>query len=582
MRLFDRSSPEETILKLKEGDLGERVHAAKHLAKTRDASVVEALTAALEDDEFVSRRNSPVAPVREAAEHSLTKLGSVSVDSLLVALKRDPPDLRERAARCLGQIGDARAIDPLVAALGDSDSGVRQAVIGALGQIGKPAAESLRAAADGKDPASYEIGVLAEALASIGDPRAVDILTTLLATGDLSARKQAALALGKCEVKTTLDLTPTARPLMNAVKDDDADLRAYAEQALVTFRKTDPFLGQIFPVTVDPALFIPFGAGWLVRFAGETYPADPPGETAELEMSLVRFGESSDRSGEDIMHHLFQAKERLAELGLRAATLPELLSFGAAYPTIQLEHHIYAIGASSVDRHGADVVPYLWGIPATLLSAGVEGFGGAKANRSWQRFDQTPMGETRRYLLATNTMKEQIKEEFPSPGPRDPERSHYQPRKFQDSFTTDDWRTLQFAPFLVLGTVAKIDHPDHIGDAEMAACLEELTEAGAARYEDPLVREVLESVAQDRDGVLRAFGAEHRDAREWFANVMTVLESADAEHAKAFGQAMVEIGKKIAQASGEPSDNQQQALVAINNTFSQWGDPAFRARLGRA
>lgn len=294
MSLLDRSSPEEAMLKLKEGDLRERVRAAKRLAKTGGPSVVEALTAAL----------------------------------------------------------------------GDSESRVNQALIEALGQLGKPAADSLRAAAEQEEPSSYRAGVLGETLASIGDPSAVGMLTTVLETGDLPARKQAASALGKRGGEEAVG------PLMKALKDDDPDLRACVEQSLGTLRKNTnrPFLGRIFPVSV---------------------PVDLQGGTADLRISLVRFDD------EDVMHNLEQAEERLAELGLRAASELELRSFGAAYPDIQVWEHIYAIGSSKADH----VVPYLWGIPG---AGGVaEVFGGTQRKESRQRFEQTPLSETRRYLLAT-------------------------------------------------------------------------------------------------------------------------------------------------------------------------------------
>ncbi len=66
----------------------------------------------------------------------------------------------------------------------------------------------------------------------------------------------------------------------------------------------------------------------------------------------------------------------LAELGLRAANLHELLCFGRDHGEVQFDHTIVALGSATIDTSGQPQYAYLWGIPATLLSAGVKGFGG--------------------------------------------------------------------------------------------------------------------------------------------------------------------------------------------------------------
>ena len=52
-------------------------------------------------------------------------------------------DVRQAAAKTLGQLGELCAVEPLIATLRDQDSSVRQAAAAALGQLGDPRAARL-------------------------------------------------------------------------------------------------------------------------------------------------------------------------------------------------------------------------------------------------------------------------------------------------------------------------------------------------------------------------------------------------------------------------------------------------------
>jgi bilin biosynthesis protein len=381
---------------LREGSLDERAHAAKDLAKTSTPDVVQALARALEDGEFTLHRNTRVAPVRDAAEHSLVKLGAVAVEPLTAELGHEQPDVRQRAARCLGHIGDGRAAGPLVAALLTSDASVRPVMIDALSRMRPPAAAELHAAAALEAARSYRLAILGEALAVIGDKAAVNVLLDALDAGDVDARKHAAYALAKCSGRDAVEplmqaLKDAEAPLSKALNDRDPELRGLAEQSLVSLRKTtnEPFLGQTFPVGLGPAT------------SPARTPTVPMTSGPVLQMSLVRFDD-------DVMLDIERARQKLAEHGLRPANVRELHAFSAAYPGMQFEHHIYEIGQSSLDRHGKTAYLYLWGIPATVLSAGVKGMGGADAKESWTPFDRVPLSENHRYLLAAPAGSENL------------------------------------------------------------------------------------------------------------------------------------------------------------------------------
>jgi len=62
------------------------------------------------------------------------------LEELFEALRHKDDDVRENAAKALGQIGDPRAVDPLASALKDETSNVRQIAAYALGYIGDPKA----------------------------------------------------------------------------------------------------------------------------------------------------------------------------------------------------------------------------------------------------------------------------------------------------------------------------------------------------------------------------------------------------------------------------------------------------------
>lgn len=98
------------------------------------------------------------------------------VDDLILDLKYGAPDVRERAALALGDIGDPRAVDPLIEIL---DSGcpldVSEAAIIALGEIGDPRAVEPLLPLLQSSTISKRI-IAAWALIEIGDPRTVDTL----------------------------------------------------------------------------------------------------------------------------------------------------------------------------------------------------------------------------------------------------------------------------------------------------------------------------------------------------------------------------------------------------------------------
>ncbi len=227
---------------LKDDESDVREAAAKSLGQIGDSRAVEALAETLEDDE---------SDVREAAAEALERIGwqpdkSVTgaaywiakkawdncisigvhaVDPLIATLKDDDPDVREAAAKALGQIGDSRAVEPLIAML---DSDIRRAAVEALealGQVGDAhAVETFRDAPEEpkleleiklNSSSWYERKEAAVALAKAGS---IDPLIAALKDEVSYVRMYAAEELGK------LGDTRALNPLLDALNDTNGDV----------------------------------------------------------------------------------------------------------------------------------------------------------------------------------------------------------------------------------------------------------------------------------------------------------------------------------------------------------------------
>lgn len=134
-------------------------------------------------------------------------------------------EVREGAARALGQIGDVQAIDPLVQALQDEEPSVRRIVAEALGKIGDAQAVEplVRVLADGSCWVRRKAAV---ALGCIGDPRAVEPLMDALADQDRSVQQGIVLALGQ------LGQPLASAALLPLLECDDVSLRQTTVEAL--------------------------------------------------------------------------------------------------------------------------------------------------------------------------------------------------------------------------------------------------------------------------------------------------------------------------------------------------------------
>jgi hypothetical protein len=176
---------------------------------------------------------------RSQAWQDLLDMGDRAVPALTAGLQSTNQQIRYFAADLLVEMKTEKAIAPLVKLSQSKDNSVSSQALVALGSIGGPqAAEAILAAMDRATPLA--VGRYSLLLAAIGDNRAVEPLTKLLASRDsgdfktsgegmfkVRARQEAAEALGRFR-------DPRARAaLLDAIKDDPAwEVYHAARQAL--------------------------------------------------------------------------------------------------------------------------------------------------------------------------------------------------------------------------------------------------------------------------------------------------------------------------------------------------------------
>ncbi|HUP20009.1 MAG TPA: HEAT repeat domain-containing protein [Gemmatimonadota bacterium] len=247
------------------------------------------------------------ADVRQAAARGLGELEDPrAVAALMRALRTDPDaGVRQMAAWALGEIEDARAVPALGEAVrGDADAGVREMAVWALGEIESPGAiEYLRTAMRDSSPKVRTKAVWA--LGEIEDPGAVPALTEALRDDNAEIRRTAAWALGEIESPSAVE------PLGGALRDSDVEVRRKAAWAL----------GEIEDPRALPALSAALGdadaevrstAAWAI---GEIQPASAPAaliEAAGDSSAKVReyvawaLGEIEDPAGVPALRRLIQ------------------------------------------------------------------------------------------------------------------------------------------------------------------------------------------------------------------------------------------------------------------------------------
>ncbi|MBW4634970.1 MAG: HEAT repeat domain-containing protein [Iphinoe sp. HA4291-MV1] len=183
-----------------------RERAMIELAENRDENTIPRLMSVLNDEDVIFRR---------AAVKALGFIGVDSVPSLVESLlNSNNVTVRGSCAKALAQIAvnypdvpfPTEGLQGLQTAINDPNPVVHIAAVMALGEVGSPAFDILAEALKTTDNVAVAVSVV-NALASLGDERAVKILTAL--TNDQSVdsyvRESAVSALSRLEQVTNLN-----------------------------------------------------------------------------------------------------------------------------------------------------------------------------------------------------------------------------------------------------------------------------------------------------------------------------------------------------------------------------------------
>lgn len=178
-----------------------RDRAIYDLAETQDETTIPRLMAALADEDIVYRR---------AAVKALGVIGAEATPPLVEALLHsDNVTVRGSCAKALAQIAvnypddpfPAEGLQGLKASLNDVNPVVHIASAMALGEIGPPALDILLETLEATDNVGLAVSIV-NALASIGDQRAANVLTALSTdeATDVYVRETATSALSRLEL----------------------------------------------------------------------------------------------------------------------------------------------------------------------------------------------------------------------------------------------------------------------------------------------------------------------------------------------------------------------------------------------
>jgi len=220
------------VVTLREGEGSARVAAVQALGKTGAAQAVPPLIDALSDRDLAVRQAAAAALGQHGMRQADAALRSRAVDALIDALHDRSNAVRQAAAAALGQIGDPSAVAPLIEALNDKEIALRRAATAALVQIGDPRAlEPLNRALQDGDPAVRELA--ADALAKLGwhPDEAASGATYWI----VQRQWDRCVEIG----------APAVPPLIDALRDEDPDVRRAAAEALgqIAARQADAAVG---------------------------------------------------------------------------------------------------------------------------------------------------------------------------------------------------------------------------------------------------------------------------------------------------------------------------------------------------
>jgi len=273
---------------LQDDDAVARAAASEALGQIGDKVSVEPLVLMIQDN---------VEKVQEAAVTALVGFGKAATMPLLNAITRERDKYALRAfLKCLGLIGDPKAVPALISYLRSSYFIVRQAAVAALVRFGPIVTRHLLAtlsfntsdieplkkdACDMKRP-DLQLRAI-KALGGLEDHRAVGLLKELVEEGLPDVQEAASQALfqigcaawGRCSAMKVLgevgerSIVPQ---LLASLKDDSDNVRFETVRALGKLGGEEAVRHLVRIAVADPQDFIRREAIRLLRTAGQGYP----------------------------------------------------------------------------------------------------------------------------------------------------------------------------------------------------------------------------------------------------------------------------------------------------------------------
>lgn len=159
------------------------------------------------------------------------KLKKEQPQEIYKALTNQSAPVRQRAAWCLGLLGESSSIPPLVSALNDDNAKTRRWIASALGLLGNPDAASQLIQLLGDKEGNVR-SAASVALGQLGDVVVTPHLTKMLTDEDRKVRLSASYALWLLGDSTSIPA------LLVALKDDDNRVRASAAYLLGEFSES--------------------------------------------------------------------------------------------------------------------------------------------------------------------------------------------------------------------------------------------------------------------------------------------------------------------------------------------------------
>lgn len=195
--LQDASAANEVVPMLRDPDAAMRATAAEALGEMKSPRTGAALVGAL-TDRSASVREAAVRSLSDLRERS-------AIPALEGLVVNDPdPDIRRAAAGALGDFSAARSLDPLTRALADRDPDVQRdaaEAIGNLEDISKAPTALVRASTS----PDLELRRRAtRTLGKIGDPATLQALTDRLTDDDKDVRLAAVEGLGEMKIQSAV------------------------------------------------------------------------------------------------------------------------------------------------------------------------------------------------------------------------------------------------------------------------------------------------------------------------------------------------------------------------------------------